>query len=273
MHKVEPNSFFSFYENNKNWLSFHDSGDTVLSTFWRRYRKSVLACTKHSNGKDEFSSIWHASFILTDMCHCRPQLQSSNLTIDEWSTANQSPRFQTLLTMKVKGPLSNTTLQTELPARPPFVSNFLNKTEADIQRRFVLEADPNFSLNRLWFTNGTTYRYYQLDNTSIVIANVTVFSKMPGLAIILTLNTLYKNIAIPKELKLHFYSIDLSSITGYKKYIISFYISILFIPTHVRKNGQKCCVRIIAIFQMLKLRKVIFQMQGSFVQLQFSCSW
>jgi len=82
--------------------------------------------------------------------------------------------------MKVKGPCCNTKLQTELPARPPFVSNFLDKTEADIQRRFVLEADPNFSTNRLFFTNGTTYRYYQLDNTSVVIANVVVFSKIPG---------------------------------------------------------------------------------------------
>ena len=206
------------------------------------------------------------------MCHCRPQLQSSNLTIDEWSTANEPPHFQTLLTMKVKGPLSNTKLQTELPARPPFVWDFLDKTEEDIQRRFVLEADPNFFTNRLFFTNGTNYRYYQLDNTSIVIANVAVFSKIPGLAIILTLNTIYKNIAIPKEMKLHFYSINLSSITRYKKYIISFYISLLFIRTHVRKNGQKFCVRAIAIFHILKLRKVIFQMQGSFVQPQFSCS-
>jgi len=138
------------------------------------------------------------------MRHCRPQLQSSNLTIDEWSTGNERPHFQTLLTMKVKGPYCNTKLQTELPARPPFVSNFLDKTEADIQRRFVIEADPNFSTNRRWFTNGTTYRYYQLDNTSIVIAIVAVFSKIPVFTIILTLNTLYKNLAIPKELKLHF---------------------------------------------------------------------
>jgi len=207
------------------------------------------------------------------MCHCRPQLQSSNRTIDEWSTANEPPHFQTLLTMNVKGPCCNTKLQTKLPARPPFVSNFLDKTEADIQRRFVLEADPNFATNRLFFTNGTTYRYYQLDNTSIVIANVAVFSKIPGLGIILTLNRLYKNIAIAKELKLHFYSINLSSITRYKKYILSFYISLLFIPTHVQKNRQKFCLQTIAIVQILKLRKVIFQMQGSFVQPQFSCSW
>jgi len=79
--------------------------------------------------------------------------------------------------MKVNGPRSSTKLQTELPTRPPFVSNFLNKTEEDIQRRFVLEANPNFATNRLWFTNGTSYRYSQLDNTSIVNANVPKFSK------------------------------------------------------------------------------------------------
>jgi len=86
------------------------------------------------------------------------------------------PHNQTLLTLKVTGRRRNTKLQTRLPARPPFVGNFLHKKYEDIQRRFVLEADPNFSTNREKFSNGTYYRYNQLDNTCIVDASVAVFS-------------------------------------------------------------------------------------------------
>jgi len=69
------------------------------------------------------------------------------------------PHNQTLLTLKVIGRRRYTKLRTRLPARPPFVGNFLHKKYEDIQRRFVFEADPNFSTNRDKFSNGTYYRY------------------------------------------------------------------------------------------------------------------
>jgi len=69
------------------------------------------------------------------------------------------PHNQTLLTLKVIGRRCCTKLRTRLPARPPFVGNFLDEKYEDIQRRFVFEADPNLSTNRDKFTNGTYYRY------------------------------------------------------------------------------------------------------------------
>jgi len=77
--------------------------------------------------------------------------------------------------LNVTGEPQNTKLETELPTRPAFVGNFLSKTEADVQRRFVLESDPDLSLNRDKFINGTTYRYCQLDKICILRASVADF--------------------------------------------------------------------------------------------------
>ena len=104
--------------------------------------------------------------IVDDIPHIHTQLRSSGGNIDQWSTANMQPHNQTLLTLQVNGPPGNTTLERKLPDRPAFLGNFSNKTEEDIQRRFVIEADPNLSLNRMKF-ELQTYRYYQLDNTCI----------------------------------------------------------------------------------------------------------
>jgi len=80
--------------------------------------------------------------------------------MDVWSTADTAPHNQVLVTLKVTGPPQQTKLRTELPARPAFVGNFLNKTEQDVQRRFVLEANPYYGVNREKFRDGTYYRYY-----------------------------------------------------------------------------------------------------------------
>jgi len=102
------------------------------------------------------------------MSHFPTQLQSSGKYIDRWSTNDAFvPHNQTLLTLKVCGRTRTTKLKTTLPARPTFVGNFLEKTDQDIQRRFVLEVDPNLGLNREKFKLNT-YRYYQLDKTCIV---------------------------------------------------------------------------------------------------------
>jgi len=93
------------------------------------------------------------------MPHCHPQLKSYSKDIDRWSLGNNLPHNQTLLTLNVTGPSRQTKLPTELPARPPFVGNFLNKTRQDIQRRFVIEADPSLGLNRDKFSTSTFYRY------------------------------------------------------------------------------------------------------------------
>jgi len=87
--------------------------------------------------------------------------------------------------------MQNKAPQTRLPARPPFVGNFLDKKYEDIQRRFVFEADPNSNTNRERFTNGTYYRYCQLDNTCIDDARVTVFSND---SYITNMNTLYRGV-------------------------------------------------------------------------------
>ena len=124
---------------------------------------------------DHFRHFLHFAFI---SYWIRPQLQSSSTEIDAWSTGNEMPHNQTLLTLKVTGRRCNTKLRTRLPARPPFVGNFLHKKYEDIQRRFVFEADPNFSTNRDKFSNGTYYRYCQLDKTCNDDAVVTVFLTM-----------------------------------------------------------------------------------------------
>jgi len=77
--------------------------------------------------------------------------------------------------LNVTGEPQNTELQNELPTRPAFVGNFLSKTEEEIQRRFVLESDPDLSLNRDKWINGTTYRYCQLDKICILRASATYF--------------------------------------------------------------------------------------------------
>jgi len=77
--------------------------------------------------------------------------------------------------LNVTGEPQNTELQSELPTRPAFVGNFLSKTEEEIQRRFVLESDPDLSLNRDKWINGTTYRYCQLDKICILRASVADF--------------------------------------------------------------------------------------------------
>ena len=79
--------------------------------------------------------------------------------MDHLSTADEPPHNQVLLTLKVTGPQQQTKLQTELPARPAYLGNFLNKTEQDIERRFVLEADANLGINRNKFSSPTYYRY------------------------------------------------------------------------------------------------------------------
>jgi len=123
------------------------------------------------------------------------------------------PHNQTLLTLKVNGRRCHTKLRTRLPARPPFVGNFLNKKYEDIQRRFVFEADPNSMTNRESFANGTYYRYCQLDNTCIDDARVTVFSND---AYISNLKTLYREVGyIDTNEKFHFCSITSNSIMLY----------------------------------------------------------
>jgi len=71
--------------------------------------------------------------------------------MDRFSTADEPPHHQVLVTLKVTGPPQQTKLQTELPARPAFVGNFLDKTDKDIERRFVLEADANLGMKRKRF--------------------------------------------------------------------------------------------------------------------------
>jgi len=103
------------------------------------------------------------------------QLQSSSTDMDHLSTADELPHNQVLLTLNVTGSQQQTKLQTELPARPAFIGNFLNKTEEDIQRRFVLESDANLGMNRNKFSGPTYYRYYKLNQICIVnvrVANV-----------------------------------------------------------------------------------------------------
>jgi len=92
--------------------------------------------------------------------------------MDHLSTADETPHNQVLLTIKVTGPQQQTKLETELPARPEFVGNFLDKTEQDIERRFVLESDAYLGMNRNKFSTPTYYRYYQLNWICIVTAKV-----------------------------------------------------------------------------------------------------
>jgi len=79
--------------------------------------------------------------------------------MDHLFTGDEPPHNQILLTLNVTGPSQQTKLQTKLPARQAFVGNFLDKTEQDIKRRFVLETDANFGMNRKKFSGPKCYRY------------------------------------------------------------------------------------------------------------------
>jgi len=81
--------------------------------------------------------------------------------MDHLSTADEPPHNQILLTLNVVGSQQQTKLQTQLPDRPAFIGNFLNKTYQDIKRRFVLESDAYLGMNRNKFSNSTYYRYLQ----------------------------------------------------------------------------------------------------------------
>jgi len=131
------------------------------------------------------------------------QLQSSSTEMDHLSTADEPPHNQILLTLNVTGPQQQTKLQTGLPARPAFMGNFLDKTEQDIQRRFVVESNPDFSMNRIKFKDGRHYRYTSSWRKTVILKQAwRHFWKITKISIYLTVKTLHRYL-YQKQMKFH----------------------------------------------------------------------
>lgn len=65
---------------------------------------------------------------------------------------------QLLLTIRVVGVRSSTSIPTQLPHRPSFVSSFLDCNPDNIQRGFVVETSASNHLNREKFQTRDYYR-------------------------------------------------------------------------------------------------------------------
>ena len=66
-----------------------------------------------------------------------------------------------LLTLNVTGSHSNTVLETSLPKRQSYVTDFQSLTQNEVTGRFVIEIAARILLNRKKFKSEFDYRYNQ----------------------------------------------------------------------------------------------------------------
>ena len=86
------------------------------------------------------------------------QLRSMPSDTDTPSVGNFDRYNGLLLTIIVSGNQESTVLETALPPRQSFISDFRNVAQENITGRFAIETAPGTNLNRKKFQSETDYR-------------------------------------------------------------------------------------------------------------------
>ena len=171
---LAPTSPIYFFTTSRNLLFglplFLFFTNTISITLLPTYSRSLLmTCPYHlslpffifiPNRSTLTVPLMYSFVLLLTMCFLKLlQLRSIPNESDRMSIGSFLRYNGLLLTLNVTGSQSNTVLETSLPKRQSYVTDFQSLTQNEVTGRFVIEIAASILLNRKHFESEFDYRY------------------------------------------------------------------------------------------------------------------